>query len=80
VLELARTGADLADAITVHGSLGSARPAGAGEIKTRLLVCHGALDPHVPAELQRKKRIRRGRISPAVPRRAGDSGVRDLLP
>ncbi len=50
VLELARTGADLAGAISVHGSLDSAQQARAGEIKARLLVCHGSLDPHVPAE------------------------------
>lgn len=50
VLDLARTGADLAGAISVHGSLSSAKPAGAGEITAKLLVCHGALDPHVPAE------------------------------
>lgn len=49
VLELARTGADLAGAISVHGSLTSAKPAGPGEVKAKVLVCHGALDPHIPA-------------------------------
>ena len=48
VLELARTGALLAGAISVHGSLDSPQPARAGDVKTRVLVCHGALDPHVP--------------------------------
>jgi dienelactone hydrolase len=48
VLELARTGAQLAGAISVHGSLESARPARAGEVKAKVLVCHGAMDPHVP--------------------------------
>jgi dienelactone hydrolase len=48
VLELARTGAELAGVISVHGSLESAQPARAGAVKTKLLVCHGALDPHVP--------------------------------
>jgi dienelactone hydrolase len=48
VLELARTGAQLAGAISVHGSLESARPARAGDINTKVLVCHGAVDPHVP--------------------------------
>lgn len=48
VLELARTGARLAGAISVHGSLESARPALAGDVKAKVLVCHGALDPHVP--------------------------------
>ena len=48
VLELTRTGAQLAGAISVHGSLESARPPRAGNIKAKVLVCHGALDPHVP--------------------------------
>jgi dienelactone hydrolase len=48
VLELARTGADLAGAISVHGSLQTANPASPGGVKTKVLVCHGALDPHVP--------------------------------
>ena len=48
VLELARTGADLAGAISVHGSLQTAKPASPGGIKIKVLVCHGALDPHVP--------------------------------
>ena len=47
-LELARTGAELAGAISVHGSLETAKPASQGEVKAKLLVCHGALDPHVP--------------------------------
>jgi dienelactone hydrolase len=50
VLELARAGAQLAGAISVHGSLASAQPARAGDVRAKLLVCHGALDPHVPAE------------------------------
>ena len=48
VLELARTGADLAGAISVHGSLETANPASQADIKAKVLVCHGALDPHVP--------------------------------
>jgi dienelactone hydrolase len=48
VLELARSGADLAGAISVHGSLETATPASPGGIKAKLLICHGALDPHVP--------------------------------
>ena len=48
MLELARTGADLAGAISVHGSLQTADPANPGGVKTKVLVCHGALDPHVP--------------------------------
>lgn len=49
VLELARSGADLAGAISVHGSLETARPAAPGDVKAKVLVCHGALDPHVRA-------------------------------
>ncbi len=49
VLELARTGADLAGAVSVHGSLETANPASPGEITAKVLVCHGALDPHLPA-------------------------------
>ncbi len=48
VLELARSGADLAGAISVHGTLETANPASPGAVKAKLLVCHGALDPHVP--------------------------------
>jgi dienelactone hydrolase len=45
VLELARTGVELAGAISVHGSLQTANPASPEGVKTKLLVCHGALDP-----------------------------------
>jgi len=48
VLELARSGADIAGAVSVHGSLTTSRPARAGTVKAKLLVCHGALGPHVP--------------------------------
>jgi dienelactone hydrolase len=47
-LELARSGADLAAAASIHGSLHTKRPAEPQSIKARILVCHGALDPHVP--------------------------------
>ena len=47
-LELARGGVDLAGVVSVHGSLQTARQAEAGTIKSRILVCHGALDPHAP--------------------------------
>lgn len=49
VLELARSGAELAGAISVHGSLETANPASPGAVKAKVLVCHGALDPHVPS-------------------------------
>jgi dienelactone hydrolase len=48
VLELARSGADLAGVVSVHGSLSTPRPAQAGAVRAKILVCHGALDPHVP--------------------------------
>ena len=47
-LELARGGVDLAGVVGVHGSLQSTRPAEANTIKSRILVCHGSLDPHSP--------------------------------
>jgi dienelactone hydrolase len=48
VLELARSGANIEGAISVHGSLETPRPAREGSLKAKILVCHGALDPYVP--------------------------------
>ncbi len=48
VLELARTGADLQAAVSLHGDLTSLSPAKAGDIKAALLVAHGAADPASP--------------------------------
>jgi len=48
VLALARAGADLAGVVSIHGSLATPRPAEPGSIRAKVLVCHGALDPHVP--------------------------------
>lgn len=48
VLQMARIGMNLAAAVSVHGSLATVQPAIAGAIKAKILVCHGALDPHVP--------------------------------
>lgn len=48
VLELARDGADLAAAVSIHGDLKTALPAGKGAIKAALLVAHGAPDPVAP--------------------------------
>ncbi|HYL38424.1 MAG TPA: dienelactone hydrolase family protein [Bryobacteraceae bacterium] len=48
VLELARDGAEIAGVASIHGSLKTTRPAQASKIKAKVLVCHGALDPHVP--------------------------------
>ena len=48
VLELARSGAALACTVSVHGSLETPRPAKPSAVQGKMLVCHGALDPHVP--------------------------------
>jgi dienelactone hydrolase len=48
VLTLARSGAGLMGVVSMHGSLATARPAEPGAVKAKVLVCHGALDPHVP--------------------------------
>ncbi|MBU1701094.1 MAG: dienelactone hydrolase family protein [Candidatus Eisenbacteria bacterium] len=47
VLELARYGADLAGVVSFHGSLDTPNPEDAKSIKAKILVCHGAIDPHV---------------------------------
>lgn len=49
-LEMARTGVDLAAVVSFHGGLKSAIPEDARDIQAKILVCHGADDPHVPAE------------------------------
>ncbi len=49
-LEFARSGAPLAAAVSIHGSLATSRPAGRGVVQAALLVCHGAADPHVPLD------------------------------
>jgi dienelactone hydrolase len=48
VLTLARAGAGLRGVVSIHGSLATSRPAEPGAIRASVLVCHGALDPHVP--------------------------------
>jgi dienelactone hydrolase len=48
VLELARDGADIAAAVSIHGDLKTAAPAKAGAIKAALLVTPGAPDPVAP--------------------------------
>ena len=48
VLELARDGADVAAAVSIHGDLKTAEAAKPGAIKAALLVTHGAPDPVVP--------------------------------
>ncbi|GAA1216937.1 hypothetical protein GCM10009608_62560 [Pseudonocardia alaniniphila] len=48
VLELARAGGSVAGVVSVHGSLLTDRPARRGTVRTKILVCHGGSDPHVP--------------------------------
>ncbi|GMV80633.1 MAG: dienelactone hydrolase [Planctomycetota bacterium] len=48
VLELARSGADVTGIASFHGGLGTPAPEDAKQIKARVLVLHGADDPHVP--------------------------------
>lgn len=48
VLELARSGADLAGVVSFHGTLDTPNPDDAKNIRGKLLVLHGADDPFVP--------------------------------
>jgi dienelactone hydrolase len=49
VLELAYSGADLAGVVSFHGGLPPLAPEDAKNLRARILVLHGADDPHVPA-------------------------------
>lgn len=49
-LELARSGAELAGVVSFHGALETPDPDDAQAIATKILVCHGAVDPYVPME------------------------------
>ena len=50
VLEMARAGEPLDGVVSFHGSLGTAHPAAAGAVKTKIRVFTGADDPFVPPE------------------------------
>ena len=50
VIELARSGADVAGVVSFHGGLDSPTPADGKNIKGKVLACHGADDPYVKAE------------------------------
>lgn len=50
VLELGRSGADLAGIVTFHGGLDSPTPEDGKNIKGKVLILHGADDPYVPAK------------------------------
>jgi dienelactone hydrolase len=47
-LALARSGEPIAGAVSIHGSLATSQRAQPGAVPAKILVCHGALDPHVP--------------------------------
>jgi len=47
-LELARDGSPLKGIVSFHGGLQTQRPAAAGQVKAKILVCTGADDPFVP--------------------------------
>jgi dienelactone hydrolase len=49
-LELARDGAPVKGVVSFHGGLGTQAPAEAGKTTAKILVCHGAEDPFIPAE------------------------------
>ena len=47
-LELARSGAPLTAVMSFHGGLVTTQPEDAANIRAKILVCHGAVDPVVP--------------------------------
>lgn len=49
VLELARSGSEIAGVVSFHGGLSTPTPDDAKNIKARILALHGANDPFVPA-------------------------------
>lgn len=50
VLDMARSGMDLAGVVSFHGILATATPAEKGKVKARVLVLNGADDSFIPAE------------------------------
>lgn len=50
VLELARSGADIQGVVSFHGGLDSPSPEDGKNIQAKVLICHGADDPFVPAK------------------------------
>lgn len=47
-IELARAGTGIAGVVGFHPALGTSMPAKPGQVKAKILVCHGADDPFVP--------------------------------
>jgi dienelactone hydrolase len=64
VLELARSGADVACTVGFHSGLSTQRPDDARQIKGKILVCIGAEDPLVPPEqrLAFEREMRAGKV------------------
>ncbi len=50
VLELARSGADIAGVVSFHGGLDTPTSQDAKNIRAKVLALHGADDPYVPAD------------------------------
>ncbi|MBI3853827.1 MAG: dienelactone hydrolase family protein [Verrucomicrobia bacterium] len=50
VIELARSGADIAGVVSFHGGLDSPKPEDGKNIRCKVLALHGADDPFVPAK------------------------------
>ena len=50
VIELARSGADIAGVVSFHGALDSPKPEDGKNIKAKVLALHGADDPFVPTK------------------------------
>jgi dienelactone hydrolase len=48
VIDLARSGADVAAVVSMHGTLATPQPAKRGDIKAAVLAVHGAADPVAP--------------------------------
>jgi len=57
VLELAFAGVDLAAVVSFHGGLAVPTPDQAKAVKARILVCHGADDGFIPADVITKLRV-----------------------
>lgn len=51
VLELARSGTDVAGVVSFHGGLSTTMPAKSGAVKARILICHGGADGYVNKEV-----------------------------
>jgi dienelactone hydrolase len=49
VLQMALDGTDLDGVVSFHGSLGGVYPDTKPDVKAKILICHGAEDPHISA-------------------------------